>query len=169
MVSNAEQGTIFTWAEGLDRMAKRLLGAAGLDESGCLLPGSVVHVGTANEAGARVFIDVLQADGRVMRLLVNHVVSAVPLHVAKHIVDDFDVPVAELSEIIPWLLANLPIDGFPSEHDDTPLAWGNAIHRGTGLDCVVASHQDICVGPPVQSIFVAYVALPDMATRAARE
>ena len=65
-------------------------------------------------------------------------------------------------------VANLLIDGFPPEHDDTPLAWDNVVYRGTGLGYVVANHQDIRVGPPAQSVFTAYVAeappppLPDV-------
>ncbi|SUE24466.1 Protoporphyrinogen oxidase [Ralstonia mannitolilytica] len=169
MASNAEQGTVLTWPEGLDWMAERLFEAAGLNEPGRLLPGSVARIGTRTEAGARVFADVLQADGRVVRLLADHVVSAMPLHVAKHIVDGFDVPAAELPETAPWLLANLLIDGFPPEHDDTPLAWDNVVYRGTGLGYVVANHQDIRVGPPAQSVFTAYVALSDMTPKAARE
>lgn len=169
MASNAEQGTVLTWPEGLDWMAERLFEAAGLNEPGRLLPGSVARIGTRTEAGARVFADVLQADGRVVRLLADHVVSAMPLHVAKHIIDGFDVPAAELPETAPWLLANLLIDGFPPEHDDTPLAWDNVVYRGTGLGYVVANHQDIRVGPPAQSVFTAYVALSDMTPKAARE
>ncbi|WP_347321688.1 FAD-dependent oxidoreductase, partial [Ralstonia pseudosolanacearum] len=121
------------------------------------------------EAGARVFADVLEPDGRVVRLLADHVVSAMPLHVAKHVVEGFDVPAAELPEAAPWLLANLLIDGFPREHDDAPLAWDNVVYRGTGLGYVVANHQDIRVGPPEQSVFTAYVALSDMTPKAARE
>jgi hypothetical protein len=146
LAANAEQGTVLTWPEGLDWMAERLFEAAGLKDAGRLLAGSAARIGNTNEGGARVFADVLQADGRVVRLLADHVVSAMPLHVAKHVVE-----------------------GFPPEHDDTPLAWDNVVYRGTGLGYVVANHQDIRVGPPAQSVFTAYVALSDMTPKAARE
>lgn len=169
LAANAEQGTVLTWPEGLDWMAHRLSDAAGLNGAGRLLAGSAARIGRTREAGARAFADVLQPDGRVVRLLADHVVSAMPLHVARHIVEGFDVPAAELPEAAPWLLANLLIDGFPREHDDTPLAWDNVVYRGTGLGYVVANHQDIRVGPPEQSVFTAYVALSDMTPKAARE
>lgn len=169
LAANAEQGTVLTWPEGLDWMARRLSDAAGLGDAGRLLTGSAARIGHTRDAGARVFADVLQPDGRVVRLLADHVVSAMPLHVARHIVEGFDVPVAELPESAPWLLANLLIDGFPREHDDAPLAWDNVVYRGTGLGYVVANHQDIRVGPPEQSVFTAYVALSDMTPKAARE
>lgn len=169
LAANAEQGTVLTWPEGLDWMARRLSDAAGLGDAGRLLTGSAARIGHPREAGARVFADVLQSDGRVVRLLADHVVSAMPLHVARHIIDGFDVPTSELPETAPWLLANLLIDGFPREHDDAPLAWDNVLYRGTGLGYVVANHQDIRVGPPEQSVFTAYVALSDMTPKAARE
>ncbi|MGD7340277.1 NAD(P)-binding protein, partial [Ralstonia pseudosolanacearum] len=169
LAANAEPGTMLTWPEGLDWMAHRLSDAAGLNEPGRLLAGSAARIGHTREAGARVFADVLEPDGLVVRLLADHVVSAMPLHVAKHVVEGFDVPAAELPEAAPWLLANLLIDGFPREHDDAPLAWDNVVYRGTGLGYVVANHQDIRVGPPEQSVFTAYVALSDMTPKAARE
>jgi hypothetical protein len=86
LAANAEQGTVLTWPEGLDWMAERLFEAAGLKDAGRLLAGSAARIGNTNEGGARVFADVLQADGRVVRLLADHVVSAMPLHVAKHVV-----------------------------------------------------------------------------------
>jgi hypothetical protein len=178
--SNAPDGAVLTWPNGLARMVEYLRASITrhLGHEGWLVPGTAMRV---QEQGAGM--NVLVADGfgpanpdvaPVTRTLrAARVVCAMPLFVAAHVVRDlvavgYDHAVHQ-SPHAPWLVSNFTLEGFPREAAGAPLAWDNVVYEGPGLGYVVSTHQLIRVAPPPRTVFTAYQAVsaaaPDQARR----
>jgi len=90
-----------------------------------------------------------------------------PLHVAMHVVEDFNAFGFERARDLPqsasWLVANFLLHRFPVEQDvRQPLAWDNVIYRSGSLGWVVATNQWIRQAKPASTVFTAYHALAEM-------
>ncbi|OWT75476.1 MULTISPECIES: FAD-dependent oxidoreductase [unclassified Achromobacter] len=180
--SNAPDGAVLTWPNGLARMVAYLRASITrhLGHEDWLVPGTAMRV---EEQGQGV--EVLVADGfetapgPVTRTLrADRVVCAMPLFVAAHVVRGmagygYDHAVHQ-SPHAPWLVSNFTLEGFPPELDGAPLAWDNVVYNGPGLDrpglgYVVSTHQLIRVAPPSRTVFTAYEAVsvdsPEQARR----
>jgi hypothetical protein len=186
--SNAPDGAVLTWPNGLARMVAYLQASITrhLGHERWLQSGTAMRVEEKSEG-----VNVLVADGfgaagaaPVTRTLrADRVVCAMPLFVAAHMVSGmtgygYDHAVHQ-SPHAPWLVSNFTLDGFPPELAGAPLAWDNVVYEGSGRDrsgldgeglgYVVSTHQLIRVAPPPRTVFTAYQAVsthtPEQARR----
>ncbi|MDD3353299.1 NAD(P)/FAD-dependent oxidoreductase [Zoogloea sp.] len=162
--TNAEEGAVLTWPDGLAPLARGLRAR---------IPAHCQRAGTAltvEENGADVRILVTTPDGP-LRIRARRVICATPLHVTARLLDlrrhGCD-PSQHLPLQAPWLVANFLLDGFPVETGDTPLAWDNVIHGSPGLGWVVATHQWIRAARPARTVFTTYRTLASQPAREAR-
>ncbi len=166
---NADRGAVLTWPEGLDALADRLDAGAFAPRPGH--PAPLRLAGTAlSIRDTRGGVDVLCAAngaGGPSTFVVHakRVVSAMPLFVARHVVDalknDSGQRIRPASHVAPWLVANFVMRRHPEEADGAPLAWDNVVHGSDGLGYVVSTHQEIRVAPSTSTVFSAYRALAD--------
>ncbi|OZI31502.1 amine oxidase [Bordetella genomosp. 10] len=174
--SNAPDGAVLTWPEGLARMVAYLRASITrhLGHEKWLLSGTAMRVAERGEG-----VEILVADGfgngppATRTLRAGRVVCAMPLFVAAHVVQGlagygYDHAVHQ-SPHAPWLVSNFTLEGFPRELAGAPLAWDNVVYDGPGLGYVVSTHQLIRVAPPPRTVFTAYQAVstdtPDQARR----
>jgi hypothetical protein len=165
--SNASDGAVLTWPNGLQPMINMLTEAITRQSS-------AESMATWRRSGFAARIDET-ADGvkvlcaqrmptGVSTYIVNakRVICAMPLNVAAQIAPlasfGFD-NAKHMPAHAPWLVSNFLLDGFPAEEKGGPLAWDNVVYQGRGLGYVVSTHQDIRVAAPPQTVFSAYQAL----------
>lgn len=184
--ANAERGAVLTWPGGLDTLATRLERAAFAAPSATrsdarggsaprLIAGTAVslrHVARGVEATC------VTAGPAPSSFIVRarRAVSAMPLHVAAHVVDSMRADGYDASRHAPrlasWMVANFMMNRFPAEEPGADLAWDNVLYGSDGLGYIVSTHQEIRVAPAPQTVFTAYRALagtgPDAAPDAAR-
>ena len=171
---NADRGAVLTWPEGLDALADRLDAAAFAPRDG--RPSPVRLDGTAlSIRERRDGVDVLCSDptGRFTWVVhAQRVVCAMPLFVARHVVDalraDPNALPAATPRVAPWMVANFVMRRHPDEGDGVPLAWDNVLYGSDGLGYVVSTHQQIRVAPSSSTVFTAYRALADRSPDEAR-
>lgn len=168
--ANAQRGAVLTWPEGLDAMA------TALDVAAFRTPGPIRLEGTAlsiRDRAGGVDVTGVAADGRsTFAIRAKRVVSAMPLHVAAHVVDalrstGYD-PYGHAPRVAPWLVANVVMNRHPDEAPGAPLAWDNVLFGSDGLGYVDATHQAIRVAPPDATVFTAYRAFGDADVDAVR-
>lgn len=170
--SNAEDGAVLTWPDGLATLAARLARDIGTAR---VVPGFAARL---RENGRGVEVLCLDPDGRTGHVvLAKRAIVAMPLHVAARVVEGlraygFD-PATDLPPSAPWMVSNFLLDGFPPERGgkegEVPLAWDNVVYRGLGLGWVVSTHQLIRQARPEQTVFSAYHAFSAMTPTAARQ
>ncbi len=160
--ANAEDGTMLTWPDGLQPVAGRLHAAIGAARC---QRGMAVHVAERGKG-----VEVLCYDDQrreTFLLKARRVIVAMPLHVAMHVVEDFNAfgfdRARDLPQSASWLVANFLLRRFPAEQDvRQPLAWDNVIYRSGSLGWVVATNQWIRQAKPASTVFTAYHALAEM-------
>jgi hypothetical protein len=174
--SNAPDGAVLTWPNGLARMVEYLRASITrhLGHDGWLLPGTAMRL---QEQGAGLDILVARDWGVAgapvtYTLRADRAVSAMPLFVAAHVVPHlaalgYDHAVHQ-SPHAPWVVSNFTLEGFPQELPGAPLAWDNVVYEGPGLGYVVSTHQLIRVAPPPRTVFTAYQAVSGSAPDDAR-
>jgi hypothetical protein len=163
--SNASAGAVLTWPTGLNPVLQHM------QQGQSLLDGMAVKI---SEQGDMVHVDVLHR-GEVTRLIAEHVICAMPLHVAAKIVDltqyGFN-PAQHLAPHAAWQISNFLLKRFPDEltqatlatnhhtqsATDThlPLAWDNVVYGSSSLGYVNSTHQLIRAAKPERTIFTAY-------------
>lgn len=173
MARGHENAAVLTWSDGLNHLLEKIRQYIGFKdvnnfpESGDLFfrqpenwLASAWQIDEKND-----YVDVVireNRSGETAQIRANHVICATPLFVTKRIVkniqkyvsDDFKLP-----ESAPWLVSNFVLNRFPNEPQHTELAWDNVVHGSRHLGYVVATHQQIRVAKPEQTIFTAYTAL----------
>jgi monoamine oxidase len=158
--AEGEREQVFTWPEGNAWLVQRL--AEGLGAR--LLTGQLAMRVEAGRSG--VEIDAMHApSGRVERWQAAQAVLAVPLHVARRIVQPRPAALEAAAAAAPqaaWLVANLMLDRAPLARPGVPLAWDNVRHGGGGhLGYVHAGHQALAQPAAAQPVvFTAYRAWP---------
>lgn len=163
-VSGDDEGpdreAVFTWPEGNAWLTHRL--AAPMGER--LQTGLLVRRIEATRH--EVQVDVLHADsGRSERWRAQHVVVAVPLHVAARVISTAPPALREAAERMrhaPWLVANLQLREALTDKPGAPPSWDNVLFGtgGTGrahaaLGYVDAMHQSLrpMAGPTVLTAY----------------
>ncbi len=166
---NADRGAVLTWPEGLDALASRLEASAFAPRPG--RPDARRLAATATSLretrdGVEVHCAAVGPNGVTTSVVhAKRAISAMPLHVAKHVVaslrgDGYD-PARDAPRVVPWLVANFVMSRFPGEADGAGLAWDNVLYGSDGLGYVVSTHQQIRVAPSPATVFTAYRAFGD--------
>ena len=164
LAANAERGAVLTWPDGLAALTTRLERAAAPADP---LPGASVAQLRIVPHGVEALCVVPQGSShRVVRVKARQAIAAMPLFVLQHVLREplrvgFD-KAADVPAYAPWLVANFILSRFPEEQAGVPLAWDNVVFREPGLGYVVATHQELRVGPPPRTAFTAYHALSNL-------
>jgi glycine/D-amino acid oxidase-like deaminating enzyme len=170
--SNAAEGSVITWPDGLGWLARTLVAKVDAQRG-----ADWMHAGMAArlaEKPAGVEALCVSDDGKSSYLVrARRAICALPLHVAARVV----VPLAgygfdasrHLPPQAPWLVSNFALERIPADKEGFPLAWDNVVYGGNGLGYVVATHQHIRQGPTVESVFTAYNALSERTPQQTRE
>jgi len=174
--SNASDGAVLTWPDGLQPMIKMMAAAItrqnAIDSTTWRHSGFAARVEETNN-GIRVLCADRTPSG-VTTYVVNakRAICAMPLMVTAQIMAlapyGFDSAI-HMPAHAPWLVSNFLLDGFPAEDKGVPLAWDNVVYQGKGLGYVVSTHQDIRVAAPSQTVFSAYQALSSQKPTQARQ
>lgn len=168
-----ENAAVLTWADGLNHLAEKIRQHIGLQEKKSLPESGHLRFRQPENWSATAWqidekdddVDVLireNQSGETAQIRANHVICATPLFVAQRIVKNWEkyTPSAfRLPESAPWLVSNFVLNRFPSEPQQTELAWDNVVHGSRHLGYVVATHQQIRVAKPEQTIFTTYAAV----------
>lgn len=174
--ANAERGAVLTWPNGLQTLTQGLFDHARLRERSLAMTAMQID---EQADGVRVLAWDHQQNMTV-QIQAEQVICAMPLFIAQRIVRDADryglTSALALPPTVPWLVSNFWLKHFPAEinemsqsKDAVPLAWDNVVYGGKGLGYVVATHQQVRVGRPEQTVFTAYHALSDQTPDAARQ
>ena len=138
---DGEREGVLTWPEGNAWFSRRL--AAALDER---LHLSRVAL-RVTEGRHDVSVDLWHAaEQRAERWTAAHVVLAVPLFVARRLLD---VPPAALADAAkamrhaPWLVANLQLERALGDRPGAPPSWDNVRYGSPTLGYVDAMHQSL--------------------------
>lgn len=145
----AEAEPLLTWPEGNAWLVQRL--AAGLGER--LHAGQgVQRVRPGRES---VTVDSLSmVDGRITRWQARAAVVALPVFVARRVIDPLPPVVAARAaglQLAPWAVVNLLLHEAPKDRGGAHPSWDNVTYGTTGLGYVDASHQSLerVAGPRV--------------------
>src|SRR5262249_15079450 len=170
--SNAAEGSILTWPDGLAWLARALVAKVDARRgTGWMRAGMAARLEETRSGVEGVWVAEDGASSYLVRA--RRAICAMPLHVAARVVAPlagygFD-PSRHLPPQAPWLVSNFALDRVPADKAGFPLSWDNVVYEGKGLGYVVATHQDIRQGPMVESVFTAYNALSERAPRQTRE
>ncbi|WP_035852351.1 NAD(P)/FAD-dependent oxidoreductase [Deefgea rivuli] len=154
-IEKAHDGAVLTWPDGLNPLIRHM---------GATLQPSQRLAGLATRVmdnGKTVSVDVLNIQNKsATRLIADHVICAMPLHVAAHIVEGMSDLGFDLQQHgahhAPWQVSNFLIDRFPTEAEPHPLAWDNVVYGSPSLGFVNSTHQLIRTAKPEYSVFTAY-------------
>lgn len=170
--SNAAEGSVITWPDGLGWLARTLVAKVDARrDAGWMRAGMAVRLEEKRDGVEALCVS---DDGNASYLVrARRAICALPLHVATRVV----VPLAgygfdasrHLPPQAPWLVSNFALDRIPADKAGFPLAWDNVIYGGKGLGYVVATHQEIRQAPTVESVFTAYNALSEGTPQQTRE
>lgn len=166
---NAADGTLLTWPDGLNPLARHLAARVGEQR---LRNGFVLRLRETGH-GVQALCGELGASGlRTFTIRARRAVCALPSHVAARVVANIGQygfePARDTPPHAAWLVSNFVMDGWPRELPGAPLAWDNVVHGGRGLGYVVSTHQDIRQARPTRTVFSAYQALTDRTPGGAR-
>ncbi|MEK7321355.1 MAG: NAD(P)-binding protein [Pseudomonadota bacterium] len=166
--SNAADGAVLTWPDGLHGMVTRLTSKIDARMNAgqpWRRAGMAVRIDETSD-GVSVLCahwpDGVTRPPALFRIRARRVICAMPLHVAAHVLPlkplGFD-PAQHLQYHAPWLVSSFHLRGFPQEAAGVPLAWDNVVHGSRGLGYVVATHQWIRQARPAHTAFTAYCPL----------
>jgi monoamine oxidase len=156
-----ERDAVFTWPEGNAWLTRRL--AAPLADR--LHVGALVRRIEATRHEVALDVDMHAAAPRSERWIAQHVVMALPLHVAARIVAQ---PPAALTQAAaqlthaPWLVANLQLRASLTDKPGAPPSWDNVLYdpgaTPPALGYVDAMHQSLrpAPGPTVLTAYWAF-------------
>ncbi|PSJ80125.1 NAD(P)/FAD-dependent oxidoreductase [Neisseria iguanae] len=162
--------TVLTWPQGLAHLSAKLREKSGLQNLNSWPSENLIRFSQPASIHASALkihehsdgVDVLLYDrnsGETYAVTARHVISAMPLMVAAHIVDKPQQYGLRTPEYTPWLVGNFVLNSFPKEQGNSELAWDNVVYGSQSLGYVVATHQYIRVAKPERTIFTAYTAL----------
>ncbi len=150
---NAQDGAVLTWPDGLNPLIGHMAATLTAAQR---MTGVATKV---HEQGNTVTVDVLNPK-TATRLIADHVICAMPLHVAAHIIPNIQELGFNLKQHgthhAPWQVSNFLIHRFPEEAAQHPLAWDNVVYGSRGLGFVNSTHQLIRTAKPQYSVLTAY-------------
>ncbi|MBM5570831.1 MULTISPECIES: FAD-dependent oxidoreductase [Deefgea] len=153
--NNAHEAAVLTWPDGLNPLIRHMASKLNASQR---LHGMATRV---HEQGNTVAVDVVDSKNKTAsRLIADHVICAMPLHVAAHVVTHIKSLGFDLKQHgahhAPWQVSNFLIHRFPDEPDHHPLAWDNVIYGSDSLGFVNSTHQLIRTAKPQHSVMTAY-------------
>jgi hypothetical protein len=173
--SNAEDGAVLTWADGLNSLTASMVSA--IEQRMTAQPawrqaGFALRVDGQRGGVEILCADVTGAQASTYLVRAKRAVLAMPLVVAARVLPNiatygFD-PHTHTPSYAPWLVSNFLMGRFPKERPGATLAWDNVVYRGRGLGYVVSTHQEIRVARPPRTVFTAYQALSQHSPQEAR-
>lgn len=151
--SNAQDGAVLTWPQGLGFLAGKLRGELTHDQQ---LPLSALRVRAGRSGGQEVLC--LDEQGKPTVVRCDKVVVATPLFMARQLVPDHFDDLREQAgpQMSPWLVANFFMERFVVERPGEPLCWDNVISGSRSLGYVVATHQAIGQARPAGTVLTTY-------------
>ncbi|WP_211227550.1 NAD(P)/FAD-dependent oxidoreductase [Chitinibacter tainanensis] len=149
---NAEPGAVLTWPTGLNPILQFM--QQPLRQAGGWLPGMAVALQPEDQ---HVAVDIWQ-QGKVIRLLAERVICAMPLHVAQRLLDlrTLGYEPAQALPHAAWQVSNFLLKRYPAEPAHTPLSWDNVVYGSPSLGFVNSTHQLIRAAKPAHTVFTAY-------------
>ena len=145
----AEAEPLLTWPEGNAWLVRRL--AAGLGDR--LHTGQGVLRVAPGRQGVEVD-SISPDDGRTTRWQARAAVVALPVFIARRVIDPMPPVVAARAaglRMAPWAVVNLLLDHAPKDRGGAHPSWDNVTYGTAGLGYVDASHQSLArvAGPRV--------------------
>lgn len=166
--SNAEDGAVLTWPDGLSPITQFL--ASEATARGQLSSASAIHI-QRSAAGIKPYVDVhaLQWDAQgkpsPMMIRAQRVIVATPLFVTARIDPEIKLAFKNLAQLLPpmssWLMGNFQFARPLAELIGQSLSWDNVVYQSKGLGYVNADHQAVRVDQSLGSILTTYCALAD--------
>jgi monoamine oxidase len=145
----AEAEPLLTWPEGNAWLVRHLASTLG-DR---LHSGQGVLRVAPTRRGVEVD-SVAPASGRITRWQARAAVVALPVFVARRVIDPLPPAVANRAsqlQLAPWVVVNLLLDAAPKDRGGAHPSWDNVTYGSAGLGYVDAGHQSLTrvVGPRV--------------------
>jgi monoamine oxidase len=167
--SNAEDGAVLTWPDGLSSVMRFLEKDFRLTER--WLTGIALNV---RKVGAKVQVVSMNDTGEVTLIKAKKVVVATPLFVTARIDTEVASAIKNKQNFMPhyqpWVVANFLFKYHLPEKAGAELAWDNIVHQSKGLGFVNANHQDfkVATSNAMPQLLTAYHAFPDVEPFASR-
>jgi hypothetical protein len=139
--SNAEDGAVLTWPDGLSAIMRFL--EIGIRNTDAWLNGTALQV---RKVGSSVHALTMGENGSMSLLKARKVVMATPLFVTARIDAEFGLAFSNWKQYLPqyqpWVIANFLFKHHLPEASGAELAWDNIVHQSKGLGFVNAKHQE---------------------------
>ncbi|MGE8320081.1 MAG: FAD-dependent oxidoreductase [Comamonas sp.] len=154
--------SVLTWPEGNGWLARRL--AAPAQQAGWLHTGRTVLAIAEERHGVQVdALDV--ATGTIERWQAAHCIVALPVFIARQVVQNpppFVAAAAQVLDWAPWLVANVHIRAPLADRPGAEPAWDNVFYDDVangGLGYVNAGHQRLNAQQQLPTVLTCYRAL----------
>jgi FAD binding domain len=160
--SNAEDGAVLTWSDGLSPVLRFL--EKDIKNTPQWLKGSAMKVQRMN---AFVAVPVLHENGSVTLIKAKRVVMATPLYVSARLDAELAIAYKDLPALLPayqpWLVSNFLFNFSLPETSGADLSWDNVVHLSKNLGYINARHQEFTVANAAATpqLFTAYHAMAD--------
>jgi Flavin containing amine oxidoreductase len=139
--SNAEEGAVLTWADGLSPVMRYL--DKDIRSTERWLVGTALSV---RKVGASVQVISMNETDEVTLIKARKVVVATPLYVSARIDAEVASSFKNQQNLMPlyqpWVVANFLFKHHLPEQAGAELAWDNVVHLSKSLGFVNAKHQD---------------------------
>jgi hypothetical protein len=160
--SNAEDGAVLTWPDGLSAVMRFL--ETGIRNTDAWLNGTALQV---RKVGSFVDVLMMNEDGEIRLLKARKVIMATPLFVTTRIDSEIALAFKDWRQFMPhyqpWVVANFLFQHHLPEAHGAELAWDNIVHQSKGLGFVNAKHQEFNTATSLvkPQLFTAYYAMAD--------
>jgi NAD(P)-binding Rossmann-like domain len=167
--SNAEDGAVLTWPDGLSSIMRFL--DDGIRNTDAWLNGTALQL---RKVGSSVHVLMMSQNGALSLLKARKVVMATPLFVTAKIDTEFGLAFKgwqqDMPQYQPWLVANFLFKHHLPEAGGAELAWDNIVHQSKGLGFVNAKHQEfnVALSNVKPQLLTAYHAMGDVEPQDAR-
>jgi Flavin containing amine oxidoreductase len=167
--SNAEDGAVLTWPDGLSSIMRFL--EADIRNSDAWLNGVALQV---RKVGSSVHVVMMADDGTVSLTKARRVVMATPLFVTARIDAELGLAFKDWQQYLPhyqpWVVANFLFKHYLPEAGGADLSWDNIVHQSKGLGFVNAKHQEFNVAASnvKPQLLTAYHAMDELEPMGAR-
>ncbi|MDB5805564.1 MAG: twin-arginine translocation pathway signal [Betaproteobacteria bacterium] len=149
LATDADARSVLTWPQGNGWLVQQLSAWIKQRAPDAFAPQSpCVRLETA---ASYADIDIYNApQDRLTRYRADQVIWAAPAQVLAHVWANSPAGLREAAtqmEVSPWLVANLTLDSLPIDAGPVGLSWDNVLYDSPALGYVVATHQNIAIGP----------------------